>query len=350
MAGRNKGKYKQTVRVFGMLSYLRAHSAGATVEALADEFEITTRQVDRDVEALELCGHEVERRLPEDGPMRLCLRDPPLKDVRISLSERFALMAARRAFDVIAGTPLHGEIQKVYARIADTLPPTQRAELQAMGDRFVYLPDGGTKPYRKSNDALNGLMTGVLRRLHVKYVYVRADGKKRTGVLEPYAMAVYRQGLYVIGRPASGERGEGKGAIRVYAAERFSKAEHVRNSHFELPTGFAVDKYFQGAFGIFVGDEQTRVVVELSAAARATVEARSWHPSQKLKRLPDGTVRLTFEVPNTTQVLPWVLSWGDHARVIEPCALAEEVHDIAKRMSAGERARHLSKPPPPMSV
>jgi predicted DNA-binding transcriptional regulator YafY len=349
MAGRKEGAYKQTLRVLRMLDILRGARNGVEVARLAEELDVTERQVRRDVAALALAGYELESVQPDAGSVRVRLVDPQLRGIQITLRERYALLAARRAFDVLEHTPLHDDVRSIFGKICATLPDKERQDLDALASRFAFLPDGGTKAYKKKRDVLDGLFTGVLRRVRVRYRYQRADGAKRSGVLEPYAMVVYRQGIYVIGRPAPGEQDAGNGAIRVYAAERFERAEHLRGEAFEIPDGFSVDKFFHGAFGIFVGNAPTKVVIELSKEARPSIEARVFHPKQRLERLSNGGVRLSFSVPHTAQVVPWVLSWGDHARVTAPPELKRQVDDIVRRMAAGERSR-LSELPPPLEV
>ena len=144
-------------------------------------------------------------------------------------------------------------------------------------------------------------------------------------MLDPFAMVLYKHGLYVIGCARSdGEEGVER-APHVFAAERFEEVTHLRGEHFEVPASFHLDAYFQGAFGIFVGGKRERVVIEFAPPVRALVEARSWHHTQKLRPLAGGGVRLTFEVANLTQVVPWVLGWGPHAKVREPLSLVERV-------------------------
>jgi predicted DNA-binding transcriptional regulator YafY len=55
------------------------------------------------------------------------------------------------------------------------------------------------------------------------------------------------------------------------------------------------------------------------------VEEHSWHPSQKLERLEDGSVDLLMAVGGTTELRNWVLSFGGGAEVLEPESLRAEV-------------------------
>jgi predicted DNA-binding transcriptional regulator YafY len=139
-------------------------------------------------------------------------------------------------------------------------------------------------------------------------------------------MVLYKHGLYVVGLR------DQEAVPRVFAVERFKRASYQRNDHFTVPKEFRLEDFFEGAFGIFVNGERKSVVVEFAEQVAEGALAREWHPTQKLEMRSDGKVRLHMQVTNLTQVLSWVLSWGEQARVIEPCELAEQVEVAAREM------------------
>src|SRR4051812_11739203 len=138
MAGQKKGAYQQSARVLAMIEELRGRHMGMTLQELADHFEISTKQVQRDLACIEAEGHELDRNKGDSGRMRFVLRDAPLKSVELTLRERYALLAVRRMFDVLANTPLYDDVRSVYAKIARGFAPELRAELERMQDCFVF--------------------------------------------------------------------------------------------------------------------------------------------------------------------------------------------------------------------
>lgn len=323
--GRRSGKYRQATRLLKLLDLLRSRHFGATLEELAAEFGVSERQIRRDLEALDEAGYGTEPVPAADGRARVKLSFASTRSVSLSARERFGLLAVRRVFDVLEDTPLHEDVQSIYAKVAGSLSDEKRQSLEELGERFLFVPDGGVKPYGGKEEVLDGLLSGVIYRARVRYRYRSSSGEASRGVLEPYAMVLYKHGLYVIGRarPVGAEAGEQKPT--VFAAERFAEARYLRGERFEVPADFKLDRFFHGAFGIFVGGTPVRVVVDFAAAVRSLVEARIWHRTQRFRRLPDGGVRLSFEVDNLTQVLPWALSWGPHATVREPKELVSDV-------------------------
>ena len=63
------------------------------------------------------------------------------------------------------------------------------------------------------------------------------------------------------------------------------------------------------------------------------VRGRQWHASQQVTDLPDGRSRMTMRLTGLEEVERWVLSWGTHATVIGPPALADRVRSIAAALA-----------------
>jgi predicted DNA-binding transcriptional regulator YafY len=58
---------------------------------------------------------------------------------------------------------------------------------------------------------------------------------------------------------------------------------------------------------------------------------RRWHPSQKNKKLKDGSLELAFEVAGTKEIKTWIMGFGSLAKVLEPAFLVKEVKDDLER-------------------
>ena len=334
-SGRKQGAYSQATRLLRLLDHLRGRYYGCLLSDLAADFAVTPRQMRRDLATLEDAGYSIDYRPSDDGRTKVRLTEGRTRGVALTIRERYALLAVRRVFDCLLDTPLYEDVHSIVSKIAGSLPDKERAELEQFGERFIFVPEGGTKPYRGKEDVLDALLTGTIRRGQVRYRYNASSGV-RAGIIEPYAMLLYKQGLYVIAKPVDEDR-----IPNVYAAERFKDAEYLRGTSFKVPDTFKVDEFFQGAFGIFMGKKKHHVVVDFAAEARRLVDARVWHRTQKIRPLPDGGARLEFDVDNFTQVVTWALGWGPLARVVEPPELVakmkEEIAAMGKKYGSASR-------------
>ena len=324
-----RGDLKHVARTLRVLDELRGFRRGRRLADVARVLAVSERTVRRDIADLVAAGHEIESVLI-DGRAAARLVDKTYSNVAITRRERYTLLAVASLFDVLRGTPLWEDVTSLQEKLQQRMSPEERAEHATLGERFAYVPDGGTKAYAGKEDILDALLTGVLGRRVVRFAYRGANGRVQHAFLAPYTMVLYKHGLYVIGCKLKQARDpivEGA-RIAVYAVERFTEAEAVRGAAFVPPASFRVADIFNGAFGIHVAstDEPPhRVVIEFSAERAAFVRARIWHPAQTIEAAGGGKVRLAFACANLTPVVSWVLEWGPHARAIEPPALVDQV-------------------------
>jgi predicted DNA-binding transcriptional regulator YafY len=139
-------------------------------------------------------------------------------------------------------------------------------------------------------------------------------------VLEPYTLLVYKKGLYLAAR-SEGHGGE----IRTFALDGFRAVEWLRGDKFEYPAAYEPAQLTEGAFGLIRGKEVTRVRIRFDDKVARYVQRRMWHPTQRFRRVADGAIEMTMDVRGTTEVVSWVLGFGDKARIVEPDGLRRQV-------------------------
>ena len=334
-----RGDLNHISRALRVLDELRGFRVGRRLSDLAAQLRASERTVRRDLADLRSAGFEIES-VTIGGRAAARLVEHTYSNIAITRRERYTLLAIASLFDVLRGTPLWEDVSSLQRKLEQRMTPEERAEHAQLGDRFAYVPDGGTKAYEGKEDILDALLTGVLSRRVVRYAYRDARGRDRHGHLAPYTMLLYKHGLYVVGsrlrEPGDGRAIAAGTPIAVYAVERFTAAEHLRTAPFVAPAGFRIAETLNGAFGIHVTSEAPahRVVVEFSAEKAAFVRARVWHPTQQFEELGDGRVRLAFTCASLVPVVSWVLEWGPHARAVEPPGL---VATIVAELDAARR-------------
>jgi predicted DNA-binding transcriptional regulator YafY len=409
-----RGDLNHISRTLRVLDELRGFRRGRHLSEIASQLGASERTIRRDLADLRSAGFEIES-LTLGGRAAARLVEKTYSNIAITRRERYTLLAIGSLFDVLRGTPLWEDVKSLQAKLAQRMSPEEREEHATFGERFAYVPDGGTKAYAGKEDVLDALLTGVLSRRIVRFAYRDSRGRVRKGRIAPYTMVLYKHGLYVIGSRVRepGEKAPEKPAdqppadqppadqppadqppadrtpadqppadqppadrapvdqtsadrtsadqpptdrtptdqpatdrtatepiaqLVVYAVERFTEADALRNAPFIVPSGFHVTDVLNGAFGIHVASSDApprRVVIEFSAAKAAFVRARIWHPTQNFEELPDGRVRLAFTCASLIPVVSWVLEWGPHAKALEP---PELVADVIAELDAARRA------------
>jgi proteasome accessory factor B len=66
------------------------------------------------------------------------------------------------------------------------------------------------------------------------------------------------------------------------------------------------------------------------------VSELQWHPSQNMRPLADGELELSLDLGSLEEIERWVLSWGEHATVLEPAELRKMIRKAAQAMLADE--------------
>ena len=80
---------------------------------------------------------------------------------------------------------------------------------------------------------------------------------------------------------------------------------------------------------MFKGGDDYEVVIDFDSWAADLIRGRRWHSSQELTELPSRQIRLRMRLNSIEEAERWVLSWGTHATVVRPQALATRLFSTA---------------------
>ncbi|MCX5913703.1 MAG: WYL domain-containing protein [Deltaproteobacteria bacterium] len=100
-----------------------------------------------------------------------------------------------------------------------------------------------------------------------------------------------------------------------------------------------LDDFMRHSFKV-MHDELYTVKVRISPGWARWVGEKIWHESQKITKLPNGSLELTFRVASLDEIKRWVLSFGPECVVLEPAKLKKLVQQDLHRNLA-----QYSKPP-----
>jgi predicted DNA-binding transcriptional regulator YafY len=141
----------------------------------------------------------------------------------------------------------------------------------------------------------------------------------------------------------SGGRDSGNSSLPARDAEvGVAKTFHVTRiksaaltaERFQPPKGFKPEEYLGETIGLYVGKERFRFRVRFSAEIAPWIEEVHWHAKQKLVKLPDGQVDLELPAGSLLGARRFVLSFGKHARVLEPKELVADVRGHVAELAA----------------
>jgi predicted DNA-binding transcriptional regulator YafY len=117
----------------------------------------------------------------------------------------------------------------------------------------------------------------------LQVVYRTRDRSKvaEPRVLHPHLLHCYRDQWRLVAWEPAKER------MATYLLSGIQQAELLGKT-FERQSGFTADGYFDGAFGVFAGNEDHQVEIQFSPEGAERVRGRLWHKTQEIIDLDDG--------------------------------------------------------------
>jgi len=139
-----------------------------------------------------------------------------------------------------------------------------------------------------------------------------SNGDSTTRTIDPYGLVQQGATWHIIGYGHDRDRVV---HLRLPGIESLALTENT----FERPPSY-------GAATDGPADEPRRHVrVVFAAEVAASVQVAPSFDVTSREHLADGRLLLALRVDHELEVMPWLLSWGAHAQVLEPRALRERV-------------------------
>jgi predicted DNA-binding transcriptional regulator YafY len=193
----------------------------------------------------------------------------------------------------------------------------------------------GTIDYTPHQENIRALIEVMNAKKICRITYQAIMQKKaKTYHVKPLKIFSYRDTMYLHARLA---REPGK----VYrppdfnpllAIHRFKKVEMTERC-FEYPTDYDFNEVFDRSFGL-VKEDAFEVEIEFQGWAVDYVAERTWSPDQKISKVGDDKIRITFSASSEPELIAWILSFGEEAKVIQPEWVLAEIMKKIRRTAA----------------
>ena len=160
------------------------------------------------------------------------------------------------------------------------------------------------------------------------------DRKAKRSRIKPLKVFSHRENIYVHARYAKmpGELFKPAPYDPLLALHRIQSVE-ITSTPFKRPADYDFEKVFNQHFGVIKGSK-FKVKAELSGWAAGYMSERRLSPDQKITRKRGGKVLFQFTATSEPEVINWVLSFGEEARLIEPVALVKKLSQQLKKVLA----------------
>lgn len=260
--------------------------------ALADEFKVNLRTIQRDLNVRFACLPLVK----SGGRYRL--QDAKLGKLTIKDLEQFASLSG------VAG--LFPKLSERFLR--GVFDSGQNSAWMVKGHNYENLH--GKEPL------FADIERAVNEHRHIDFRYTKSNGdSKWYAGLEPYKL-LNQKGIWYLAACAGD-------TLKSFSVSRIA-ALQVNNSTF-VPRQ-AVDAELHRNDSIWHGTTRQRVLLQVSSEAATYFKRRKLVPNQVIEaELDSGDILVATDAANANEVLPIVRYWVPHVRILEPAEFQQQM-------------------------
>lgn len=292
-------------------------------EDLARTFETSKRTIYRDIQALGEAGVPL---VSVPGRGYALMKGYFLPPLSFTADEATMLLLGSEQMAKNFDAQYREAAQSASRKIEGVLPETLREEVQYVRENIFFV--GG------STDAAEAEMLQQLRRAILQHIVVRfcyharysenGNSAPTTREVDPYGL-VHTAGAWHLVAYCHLRKG-----IRNFRLERMESLELLSES-FQRPLDFKMQQARNEHMRTLV----VRVLFD-KEVARWVQESRSYYIASE-EETPEGLL-VTLHVRQESEIMQWLLSWGQHAQVLEPESLrmlvVEEAQGMLRRHNA----------------
>lgn len=316
----NEDALRKRQRIPGIYAAL-ASGAAIRPADLAARFGVSLKTIRRDIADMEAAGVPL---WSEQGRWKM-IGSPRSARLDLTEAEAVALFVALDAYLALPTPPLATEAEKAVAKLMPLLPPGAGAALAASAGCYsVSFP--AVQGYDGREDVVDTIEYAMERGIVLSITYTTPAGETTVRDFDPYALHFVSSQWYLIGYCHL------RSELRMLRLDRILTCDET-DGRFERPPGFSARDFVGSAWRVMRG-EPVHIVVDFSPQVRPWVGRAAWHASQRLEEGADGWLRMHLDVPDTSEITDWILSFGGCAIVREPASLRRQVAQSLRQGAA----------------
>lgn len=287
------------------LVYLLQSRGSMTAQELAERFEVSTRTIRRDVDALSGAGIPIVTQRGAGGGISL-LPGFVLDRSTLTQNERSEMLAGLRSMASLGGS----EAGSALTKLGGLYPEAQPSWLEA-----DFSPWGSGPTQKRVFDTLK---TAILQRRQVRFTYYGASGPPTQRTVDPVRMVYKASAWYV--QAFCRLRGEMRTfkVCRITAAALLADTFALDNAHLPPP--------------VEVQDCPSMVHLELLFSPEAAHRVYDLFDPEMVTARADGRLFVTASYPNDGWVRGMLLGFGEDVVVLSPPSFQRELAAVAKKI------------------
>jgi proteasome accessory factor B len=297
---------------------------GQNATEMARACGVSRRTVFRDLETLRAAG--VPLQFEKLNDRYHIAGDFFLPPTNFTPSEALAIIALAGQLGSHHGLPFLQPARSAALKLQSSLPSALRKELlQVAKSIHVRLDAVGRLPGKES--VYEQLVESLAARRVVRMTYGSlTEWETIKTKLRPYHLLFNRRSWYVIGRSSFHAEPRTFNVSRIHALE-------LTNERYVMPRGFSLDRYLGNAWNLMADQRaEAHVAIRFSPLVAQNVAEVNWHKTQRTSFLNDGSLEFHVDVSGFSEIVWWILGYGDQAEVLRPPRLRRLVAQRAANL------------------
>ncbi|MEE9913127.1 MAG: WYL domain-containing protein [Deltaproteobacteria bacterium] len=250
-----------------------------------------------------------------------------LRNIPLTESELQSLQLCKAFTEHLVGKKLYEEATQAILKSKTALADGQQVDKCHVA---AFRP--GTIDYTPQHQIIHALIEAMEKQKVCKVTYLAIEAQNpKTFYIKPLKLFSYHDAIYLHAQKA-------KEPGKAYRTQAFDPLLVVHRMKSVVMTDvsfqsekFDFDKTFNQHFGVIKG-ETFEVEVVFSGWAATYVAERSWSSKQQIVKKGSNKVILKFTASSETELISWLLSFGEEAKLIKPIRLIKELKSKITKM------------------
>lgn len=242
-----------------------------------------------------------------------------LRPTNFTSMEALAIVALTTDLGAGCDLPFFGAARSAALKIQSALPASLRGNVHSLA-RCIHVRLNPLDRLQGTENVYGQLVESLSQQRIVRIKYRSlTEWEEIETKLRPYQLLFNRHTWYVIGRSSL------HGGPRTFNVGRIAHIELLPQKY-ARPRGFSVERYLGNAWNIMPspGPDES-IVIRFQPLVATNVAEVTWHKSQRLEWLDDGSLDFHVRVSGLNEIVWWILGYGDQAEVLRPAKLRKLV-------------------------
>ena len=289
----------QTSRIQYIIRAL-VQKGGVTLASVATYFEVSTRQVARDIEYLR---DQLDAPIEYSRKEHKYLLSGPWNSYA-NLDERMIIMGAYMK-SLLENMPLGSVIE---GELKNLLMDGMSSKAKRVVGKVIYRTPSIDMP---NYNVFSAVTESLAQGFALSISYRNLNNELTHRITEPERLINYEGSWYMV---AFDHR---RGELRTFHLSRIEEFSLLADRK-KYRDEEEIDNYLSGSFGIFLGRKTTLYTIRFYSYAAIAVASQVWHEKQTIVKDADNSLLLTLPAGSADELINRILSFGENAVPVAP--------------------------------